>query len=133
MESLKCLYRYGMGPSSSHTIGPHTAAGVFKERYRGAARCRVTLYGSLSLTGKGHLTDKAVITGLDPIPTEVIWSNETLAYHPNGMKFEAFAADDTLLGDWIVFSVGGGAITGGGRAGEPGVYGIFAEEYAGRS
>ena len=110
MESLKCLYRYGMGPSSSHTIGPHTAAGIFKERYRTAAYCRVTLYGSLSLTGKGHLTDKAVITGLEPIRTEVVWSAETLAYHPNGMKFEAFAEDDTLLGDWVVFSVGGGAI-----------------------
>lgn len=117
MESLKCLYRYGMGPSSSHTIGPHNAAQTFKERYRGAVKCRVTLYGSLSLTGKGHLTDKAVISGLDPIETEVVWSKETLAYHPNGMKFEAFGNDGDLLGDWVVFSVGGGAIREEGERG----------------
>ncbi len=117
MESLKCLYRYGMGPSSSHTIGPHSAAEIFKERYRSASHCRVTLYGSLSLTGKGHLTDVAVISGLDPIKTEVVWEDKALPYHPNGMKFEAFDKDNTLLGDWVVYSVGGGAIREEGERG----------------
>ncbi len=55
MQSLQYLYRYGMGPSSSHTIGPRNAARIFQEKSPEATAYRVTLYGSLSRTGKGHL------------------------------------------------------------------------------
>ena len=51
----------GHGPSSSHTMGPMRAAQMFLERNRGAVRFNVTLYGSLAATGKGHMTDAAVI------------------------------------------------------------------------
>ena len=57
MDSLKELYKIGNGPSSSHTMGPQKAATIFKERTPDAKSYRVTLYGSLAATGKGHLTD----------------------------------------------------------------------------
>ncbi len=65
------LFKVGIGPSSSHTVGPMRAAGMFVrgllERKPGdaLARIRVELYGSLGATGKGHGTDKAVILGLE--------------------------------------------------------------------
>src|SRR5579859_15749 len=64
------LFKLGVGPSSSHTMGPMTAAGRFVAllRERGlmarVARVETALYGSLALTGKGHATDRAVILGL---------------------------------------------------------------------
>ena len=77
-----------MGPSSSHTMGPRRAAEFFRDKHSDAASVRVTLYGSLSLTGKGHLTDKAVEEGLKPLPCEIIWSDKALAFHPNGMRLK---------------------------------------------
>ena len=64
------LFKLGVGPSSSHTMGPMTAAVRFVERLRGAgllektARVETTFYASLALTGKGHATDTATILGL---------------------------------------------------------------------
>ena len=64
------LFKLGVGPSSSHTMGPMTAAGRFVAllRERGllarAARVETALFGSLALTGKGHATDRAIILGL---------------------------------------------------------------------
>lgn len=115
MQSLRELYRYGMGPSSSHTMGPRRAAEAFRARHAQAARVRVTLYGSLSLTGRGHLTDQAVTQGLLPLPCDVVWSDQALDEHPNGMLFEALAADGSSLGSWTVFSIGGGELREAGR------------------
>ena len=61
MESLRELYKIGPGPSSSHTIGPRIACLRFKEAYAQADEFVVDLFGSLSLTGKGHYTDKICI------------------------------------------------------------------------
>ena len=59
------LFKIGIGPSSSHTIGPMKAAVAFVGALRiWPARIRVTLFGSLAWTGKGHATDKAIILGL---------------------------------------------------------------------
>ena len=62
------LFKLGIGPSSSHTMGPMTAAGRFLERLgdllEQTARVEITLYASLALTGRGHATDRAVILGL---------------------------------------------------------------------
>src|SRR5512143_4381013 len=64
------LFKIGIGPSSSHTVGPMRAARAFAGGLANAAkleqtaRIRVELYGSLALTGKGHGTDRAVILGL---------------------------------------------------------------------
>ena len=57
MESLCELYRIGLGPSSSHTMGPAKAAEIYLGRHPGAKAFEVTLYGSLAATGVGHFTD----------------------------------------------------------------------------
>ena len=114
MESLKELYRIGYGPSSSHTMGPRYAATEFKKRNPDATSFRVTLYGSLAATGKGHLTDFAINESLKPLPVEILWHPEiTLPYHPNAMKFEALDNNKNLIRDWTVYSIGGGKITDG--------------------
>ena len=64
------LFKPGVGPSSSHTMGPMIAAGRFVRRLAASgelartARIETVLYGSLALTGRGHATDRAVILGL---------------------------------------------------------------------
>lgn len=74
MESLKELYKIGTGPSSSHTMGPKKAAEAFVKRASDADRYKVTLYGSLAATGKGHMTDVAILSVLEPVaPTEIVW------------------------------------------------------------
>lgn len=112
MESIKEIYKIGIGPSSSHTMGPKRAAERFLARTGGAFRFRVTLYGSLAATGEGHLTDKAVLDVLTPVaPTEIVWMPEVfLPFHPNGMKFEALDDANNVVDEWIVYSVGGGDI-----------------------
>lgn len=112
MESIKEIYKIGIGPSSSHTMGPKRAAECFLKKHDGAKAFRVTLYGSLAATGKGHLTDKAVLDVLSPVATtEIVWQPDVfLPFHPNGMKFEALTADEKVVDEWIVYSVGGGDI-----------------------
>lgn len=112
MKSIKEIYRIGIGPSSSHTMGPRKAAELYQEKHREATAFRVTLYGSLSATGKGHMTDQAILDVLGNDKTEIIWSKEFLAFHPNGMKFECkYTSDEADFSDaWTVFSVGGGAL-----------------------
>ena len=64
------VFKIGVGPSSSHTMGPMTAARFFLDRMHEEPRCtkaaavRVTLHGSLAFTGRGHATDRAVAMGL---------------------------------------------------------------------
>ncbi len=97
MQSLRELFRHGMGPSSSHTMGPRRAAEQFRRRFGAAAQVEVTLYGSLSLTGRGHLTDRAVQEGLAPLACSLTWQDEALPFHPNGMRFRAL---DAVGGNW---------------------------------
>ena len=114
MESIKEIYKIGYGPSSSHTMGPRKAAEQFKEKTLNAISYRVTLYGSLAATGKGHLTDKAIIKALEPTRTEIIWEPTVyLTYHPNAMKFEALDLAGKTFQERTVYSVGGGKITDG--------------------
>lgn len=115
MQSLKELYRYGMGPSSSHTIGPNNAARQFKADTPDAHAYRVHFYGSLSLTGKGHLTDKAVTDALAPTACDIVWHNEALPFHPNGMTFEALDANQEITHTWTTYSVGGGELSNEGE------------------
>lgn len=111
MITLKELYRIGYGPSSSHTMGPRKAAILFKEKHPEANRFEVTLYGSLAATGVGHMTDKAIFSILDENKTDLIWKPKTfLPYHPNGMKFKSFNMNDECTGEWVVYSIGGGAL-----------------------
>lgn len=115
MKTLKELFKIGKGPSSSHTMGPQKAAKIFLENNRGASSFEVTLYGSLAATGKGHMTDIAIIEVLEPIaPVRIIWKPDVfLPFHPNGMKFRSFTNDEKPINEWTVYSIGGGALSEG--------------------
>ena len=112
METIKEILRIGNGPSSSHTMGPKKAAAMFAKDNPNAATYRVTLYGSLAATGKGHLTDVAIKSSMESIAAvEFIWSPEiVLPFHTNGMKYEALDKNGNVTDEWTVFSVGGGAL-----------------------
>lgn len=113
MESIRQLYKIGHGPSSSHTMGPSKAAARFAERTKDrAAAYTVTLYGALAATGKGHLTDQAILAELSPIAqTEIIWKPEiVLPFHTNGMTFSAKDINGNTIDSWTVYSIGGGDI-----------------------
>lgn len=126
MNSIKQIFKIGYGPSSSHTMGPLKAAQRFLDESEGAVSRRVTLYGSLAATGKGHLTDKAILDALSPdAPCEIVWQPDIfLPFHPNGMKFEAFDADGKSVAEDIFYSIGGGDIVreGESRAADKDVY-----------
>lgn len=112
MKSIKELYRIGTGPSSSHTMGPRKAAEMFLARHPEASSFKVTLYGSLAATGKGHMTDVAIIDTLQvKAPVEIVWQPKVfLPFHPNGMTFAAFDTNRKLTENWTVYSIGGGAL-----------------------
>jgi L-serine dehydratase len=144
------LFSIGIGPSSSHTVGPMRAALTFVEgladdgQLDAVTRVRAELFGSLGATGHGHGSGRAVLLGLmgerpetvdiasgaqraadvratgrlellgkHPVTmTEddlVLHRRESLPYHPNGMKFFAFAGDE-LLRERTYYSVGGGFV-----------------------
>jgi L-serine dehydratase len=108
MESLKKLYKIGNGPSSSHTMGPKKAAEQFGNKNADADSFRATLYGSLAATGKGHLTDAAIINAFAPKQTEIVWKPEIfLPFHPNGMLFEA-VCNGKITDSRTIYSIGGG-------------------------
>lgn len=112
MESIRQLFKIGFGPSSSHTMGPRKAAEKFKQDNSRAKAFRVTLYGALAATGKGHLTDRAILDVLEPAaPTEIVWEPDTfLPFHPNGLHLEAMDTEGNLIAEDTVYSVGGGDI-----------------------
>lgn len=112
MKTIKEIYRIGHGPSSSHTMAPRFASEQFLGRHPEAARFEVVLYGSLAATGKGHLTDQAIMEVLNKkAPATIIWEPEIfLPYHPNGMTFRSFNTEDKMTEEWTVYSVGGGAL-----------------------
>lgn len=129
MKSIKELYRIGTGPSSSHTMAPRKAAEKFLARHPETSRFEVTLYGSLAATGKGHMTDVAIESVLQPhAPVEIVWQPKIfLPFHPNGMKFVSFDASGSKTDEWTVYSIGGGALAeenGENTTDGPEVYGM---------
>lgn len=112
MHSIRYIYKIGIGPSSSHTMGPKRAAEKFLALYNGVAKYKVTLYGSLAATGRGHMTDKAILGVLEPIaPTEIEWKSSVfLPFHPNAMTFYAYNQHGLEIGHRTYYSVGGGDI-----------------------
>ena len=89
MESISVfdMLKIGVGPSSSHTLGPWRAAGRWieelkaKDNFRNVETISIALYGSLSLTGKGHATDIAVMLGLcgfDPVTFPIEQIDKTI-------------------------------------------------------
>lgn len=114
MKSLRELYRIGIGPSSSHTMAPEQAARRIRALYPDA-RYRVTLYGSLALTGHGHGTD-AVLRRVLGEGSEVVFDRETTDLpHPNTMDFTVYPVGGAPVVR-RVYSIGGGAIRFEGEA-----------------
>lgn len=113
METIKNIFRIGCGPSSSHTMAPRRAAQIFLDSTPGTHAYKVTLYGSLAATGRGHLTDVAITDVLSKAaPMTIEWRpEEVLPQHPNGMKFEALDESGVVTKEWTTFSVGGGALS----------------------
>jgi L-serine dehydratase len=145
------IFKIGVGPSSSHTLGPWRAAQIFlrlvddRVGLANVKAVRVELFGSLAKTGKGHGTDLAVLLGLgghDPITIvtaniDSIWNeirstatlhlagqwavpfeekqhilfhkNESLPFHPNGVKFVADCGSNGEIVE-TYFSIGGGFV-----------------------
>jgi L-serine dehydratase len=116
MISFSELFKIGIGPSSSHTGGPMTAAADFAQAIPvsllgSVARIKVTLYGSLAWTGRGHGTDKAVMLGLSGLhPAEAdpdladamvddIRTTHTLCLA--GKQLIAFNPDETIIFDGV--------------------------------
>lgn len=155
------LFKIGIGPSSSHTVGPMKAAALFVNALLAepaaaqVSRVRCELYGSLGATGKGHGSHKAVMLGLqgempdqvdvatiaptlarireskrlelggrlpvafDEAQDLVFHRRETLPFHSNAMKLQAFDAQDTLLLSKTYYSVGGGFVVDHDAQGQP--------------
>ena len=117
MQSLRELYKIGRGPSSSHTMGPERAAKDFLSRTAGAARYRVVLQGSLARTGKGHLTDRAVLGVLPQEKTQVVFDYETRELlHPNTLVMTAYDENGREMLSVTYLSIGGGTIREAGGA-----------------
>ena len=127
MKSIRDVYKIGKGPSSSHTMGPERAARLFLSKYPDAETYRVVLYGSLSKTGRGHGTDKALIAGilgLAPddarlrysmllaqeagVAVRVAFSDEE-PDHPNTARIRITGADGKVT-EVVGASIGGGNI-----------------------
>ncbi|MDX1755502.1 MAG: L-serine ammonia-lyase [Marinobacter sp.] len=150
--SLFDLLKIGIGPSSSHTVGPMVAARRFAEslkpfdRLGHVGRLRLQLFGSLGATGQGHGTVPAMLLGLeghrpdtvDPdllaprsnhilrqgeilllgeyaVPFReaddlIFRGDETLPFHPNGMRFTAFNRHGEVVTERTYYSIGGGFV-----------------------
>jgi len=112
IESIFETFKTGAGPSSSHSIGPQRAARIFLERQtRQPALVKVTLQGSLAETGKGHLTDRTILSALYPVACEIVWDTTTTDLpHPNTMIWQALDAAGAPQDTWRVCSIGGGSL-----------------------
>ena len=111
MKSLRYLYKIGRGPSSSHTMGPEKACRIFMKRYPQADEYEAILLGSLSATGKGHLTDEVIRETFAPGKVTVIFgdTDESKLLHPNTLILKA-KSGGSVVGESEVYSVGGGEI-----------------------
>ncbi len=100
-------------------MAPRRAAELFGIRHPEAFSFRVTLYSSLAATGRGHMTDVAIRAAFAPKPVEFIWKPDiTLAFHPNGMDFEALSPVGLVTDTWQIYSTGGAALAEEGQVQE---------------
>jgi len=110
MDSIRTLFKTGNGPSSSHTMGPQKAAASFLISHSDADQFKVSLYGSLAATGRGHLTDHIIEETFAPRKVDILWfPDSVMPEHPNGMKMQALR-EGQIIGEWEGYSVGGGII-----------------------
>lgn len=109
MQGIKELYKIGRGPSSSHTLAPERACKLFLKVNGEFAAYRVELYGSLSLTGKGHHTDSIIQETLGN-KCEVVFKLDWDEEFPNGFYLFGLDEHGTEKIKWTVYSIGGGSI-----------------------
>ena len=110
MQSIRYIFKKGHGPSSSHTMGPAKSVEIMLERYKEADFFKVILFGSLALTGKGHLTDEIMRRTFGEVRNEIVFDYLTPCnYHPNTLDIFAYKGEE-LLGSHRFYSVGGGSI-----------------------
>ncbi len=110
MKSLRHLYKIGNGPSSSHTMGPEYASKYFLTVAPDADSYKAILYGSLALTGKGHLTDVSIMNVFGERNLEVVFDTETKDLpHENTLDLIAYKNGEVMVRRRIM-SVGGGDI-----------------------
>lgn len=110
MQSLKKLYKIGIGPSSSHTMGPQYAAEYVNETYPDASFVKVILYGSLALTGEGHGTHTALSSTLKAKNEIVFNTEEQELPHPNTLDFIIYDEANNEIDKVRAMSIGGGEI-----------------------
>ena len=127
MKSITDVFKIGLGPSSSHTMGPDKAANIFLNENPEMDAVKIILYGSLAKTGKGHHTDVAVTAPFSHLETELIIDTETGNLpHENTMDFFGYKN-----GEQIAFmramSIGGGDISIQGRPDEEAADNIYPE------
>ena len=108
MVTIKQLYKIGPGPSSSHTMGPKNAVEYILNRYPSADYVKMTFFGSLACTGKGHLSDYIADKTFGDIKHDIVFDYVTHKRHPNTMTFEIHQGDKTYKE--TVISIGGGFI-----------------------
>ena len=108
LRSIKEIFITGHGPSSSHTMGPYFASQYILNKYKGIKNIEVTLFGSLALTGKGHLTDYIIDLALKDIPHKIIFNKKSVKKHPNTMSFKIETKERKYIEN--VVSIGGGSI-----------------------
>ena len=109
MQAIRELYKIGRGPSSSHTLAPERACKLFTSVFGVFPYYKAELFGSLSLTGKGHNTD-GIIRETLPGETEVVFSLDWEEAFPNGFYLTAYDENHQEVHKWTVFSIGGGSI-----------------------
>ncbi len=110
MKSLRHLYKIGNGPSSSHTMGPEYASKYFLTVAPDADSYKAVLYGSLALTGKGHLTDVSIKDVFGDRNIEVVFDTETKDIpHENTLDLIAFKNGE-IIAERRIMSIGGGDI-----------------------
>ena len=108
MVTIKKLYKIGPGPSSSHTMGPKNAVEYILNKYPSAKNIKMTFFGSLALTGKGHLSDYIADKTFGDVKHTIEFDYTTRKKHPNTMTFD-IEQDDKVYHETII-SVGGGFI-----------------------
>ena len=108
LRSIKEIFITGHGPSSSHTMGPYFACQYILKKYKDIQSIEVTLYGSLALTGKGHLTDFIIDKALKNVEHKIKFDKKSKTKHPNTMTFKVINSDGEHLEN--VISIGGGSI-----------------------
>ena len=115
MKSIRDVFKTGIGPSSSHTMGPHKASELFARENPDADMFRVVLYGSLASTGRGHGTDKVIRDTFAPRSVEVAFDTTTVDLpHPNTMDLFAITRG-AVSNQMRVMSIGAGDISIEGR------------------